>query len=145
IGGSVYRRRTGDVCRGASGADGAARRVAVKSARLIWWVLAAGLGGGLTLGLVMRLAFAYLQPALIRRQPNLEWDAQHYQRIAHNLVEGHGDSLDGVTPNTEWAPVAPFLIAGVYALGGGDLAARVVFALVGTLTIWLTYVLAPES
>jgi len=100
------------------------------SGRLIWLVLGVALG--------LRVAYAV-------RQPSLEWDAYLYRDIAHNLLGGHGYTLDGVKPTTAWSPVPTFLIAGVYLLGGNDFVVRLVWVVIGVLVVFAAYRLVLEN
>lgn len=101
----------------------------LNSSRLIWLVL---------------IFAAFVRVGYACRQPNVEWDASFYRTIAHHLIEGHGYTVDGTTPCTEWAPATPYLLAVVYRLGGGDFAARMVWVVLGTLAVWAMYGLASE-
>ena len=74
--------------------------VLFRSTKVIWLILG--------VGAMIRVIYGL-------RQPVLEWDAYLYRDIAHNLVAGRGYTLDGETPNTEWAPLPTYLIAAVYS------------------------------
>ncbi len=69
-------------------------------------------------------------------------DAQNYDLYARRIVAGAG--LD---EQMFWQPFAyPLLLAGIYAISDGSmLAARIVHALVGSITCALIYVLAARS
>ncbi|MFZ0758601.1 MAG: glycosyltransferase family 39 protein [Candidatus Sulfotelmatobacter sp.] len=95
------------------------------SSKHLIWIL-------LLIAVVIRGAFAL-------RNPSMEWDASHYRAIAHHLATGQGYTSDGLHPETYWAPLAPFLIAGVYKLGGGNLAVREVWALLGVCLVFAVY------
>lgn len=78
------------------------------------------------------------------REPVDERDANVYRAIATNLVGGRGYSQNGTSPESEYAPVAPLLLAGVYALGGGNVAARELWAILGVLGVALAFQLARQ-
>jgi len=69
----------------------------------------------------------------------MEWDAESYRNVARHLATEQGYTSDGLHPETYWAPLTPFLIAGVYKLGGGDLVVREVWALCGTCLVLALY------
>jgi 4-amino-4-deoxy-L-arabinose transferase-like glycosyltransferase len=106
---------------------------ALNSPRFLWTILA--------FALVIRVLFAF-------RQPAWEADASNDRAIGRHLVEGRGyvgEERAGNAPNTERAPVPPFLIAGIYWLGGTDLVVRFGWALLGTLTVWVVYRLVRDE
>jgi 4-amino-4-deoxy-L-arabinose transferase-like glycosyltransferase len=96
------------------------------SSRLIWMIL--------LVALLIRCGFAL-------RTPTVEWDAESYRRVARHLADGAGYTSDGLQPETYWAPLAPFLIAGVYTLGGGNLAVREVWAVLGACLVLVLHAL----
>jgi len=74
------------------------------------------------------------------------YDATAYAAIARNLDEGHGFTVGATAtqPSTDYSPGLPLFVAGVYKLTGGvhERLARLVLALLGTLAILFTYLLA---
>ncbi len=92
----------------------------------------------LALGLALRLQAALTPPA----DPGN--DASAYMQIARGLYEdGHYGGPGLASPN-DWSPGAPLLYGAVYYLTGGvhPTAALVLLAVLGTVTILLTYLLA---
>src|SRR5918993_4276269 len=92
----------------------------------------------LALGLGLRMHAALTPPA----DPGN--DAAAYMQIAAGLYEdGHYGGRGQASPN-DWSPGAPLLYGAVYAVTGGvnPKAALVLLALLGTVTILLTYLLA---
>ena len=92
----------------------------------------------LVLGLGLRLEAALTPPA----DPGN--DASAYMQIAKGLYQdGHYGGRGQSSPN-DWSPGAPLLYGLVYAVTGGvhPKAALVLLALLGTVTILLTYLLA---
>jgi 4-amino-4-deoxy-L-arabinose transferase-like glycosyltransferase len=73
------------------------------------------------------------------------YDAQAYATIAANLERGEGFSLGpGATqPASNYSPGLPLLVGGVYAIAGGvhERAARLVLALIGTLSVLFAYLI----
>ncbi len=73
------------------------------------------------------------------------YDAQGYASIAANLERGEGFSLGpGATqPASNYSPGLPLFVSGVYALTGGvhERTARLVLALLGTLSVLFTYLI----
>ncbi len=71
------------------------------------------------------------------------FDAAAYAAIARNLDEGRGFTLgSGATqPASNYSPGLPLFVAGVYEVTGGvhERMARLVLALLGTLTVLFTY------
>jgi hypothetical protein len=74
------------------------------------------------------------------------YDAGAYAAIAANLERGDGFTVGaGATqPSSSYSPGLPLFVAGVYELTGGvhERAARVVLALLGTLSVLFAYLLA---
>jgi len=74
------------------------------------------------------------------------YDAAAYAAIARNLDEGHGFTVGaGATqPSDDYSPGLPLFVAGVYKVSGGvhERLAREVLALIGALSVLLTYLLA---
>ncbi len=95
------------------------------------WLLA----GILVLALAVRLAY------VSRMGPQLQWpDARHYDRIAQNLVEGRGFTIEPL--NTKLSirpPLFPVILSAVYAAGGGVGAARALQAFMGAALVLLVY------
>jgi 4-amino-4-deoxy-L-arabinose transferase-like glycosyltransferase len=92
----------------------------------------------LTLGLGLRLGEAWDGRAPV-------FDAAAYATIATNLEHDQGFTLGaGATqPAGNYSPGLPLFVAGVYKLSGGvhERLARVILALLGTLTVLFTYLL----
>src|SRR3954449_12333565 len=92
----------------------------------------------LLIGLALRVQAALTPPA----DPGN--DATAYMQIAKALyTDGHYGAHGQASPN-DWSPGAPLLYGAVYYLTGGVhvKAALLLVALLGTLTILLTYLLA---
>ena len=74
------------------------------------------------------------------------YDAAAYAAIARNLDEGNGFTVGaGATqPSSDYSPGLPLFVTGVYKITGGvhERTARLVLALIGTLAILFTYLLA---
>lgn len=74
------------------------------------------------------------------------YDAAAYARIAANLEDGDGFTLGaGATqPASNYSPGVPLLAAGLYELSGGvhERLARLVLAIVGTLSVLFGYLIA---
>jgi hypothetical protein len=73
------------------------------------------------------------------------YDAQGYASIAANLERGEGFGLgpDPTQPASNYSPGLPLFVSGVYALTGGvhERAARLVLALLGTLSVLFAYLI----
>jgi 4-amino-4-deoxy-L-arabinose transferase-like glycosyltransferase len=74
------------------------------------------------------------------------YDAQAYAAIAANLERGEGFALGpGATqPASDYSPGLPLLAGGIYAISSGihERAARLVLALIGTLSVLFAYLVA---
>jgi hypothetical protein len=74
------------------------------------------------------------------------YDAAAYAAIAKNLDQGNGFTVGpGATqPSSDYSPGLPLFVAGLYKVTGGvhERLARVVLALLGTLAVLFTYLLA---
>src|SRR5882757_2689221 len=74
------------------------------------------------------------------------FDAAAYAAIAKNLDQGNGFTVgaDATQPSSDYSPGLPLFVAGLYKVTGGvhERFARVVLALIGTLAILFTYLLA---
>jgi len=74
------------------------------------------------------------------------FDAAAYATIAANLDRGNGFTLgsSATQPASNYSPGLPLFVAGVYKLSGGvhERLARVVLALLGTLSILFAYLIA---
>jgi hypothetical protein len=74
------------------------------------------------------------------------YDAAAYAAIAKNLDEGNGFTVGaGATqPSSDYSPGLPLFVAGLYKVTGGvhERLARIVLALIGTLAVLFTYLLA---
>jgi 4-amino-4-deoxy-L-arabinose transferase-like glycosyltransferase len=92
----------------------------------------------LTLGLGLRLNEAWNGRAPV-------FDATAYSTIAANLDHDQGFTLGATAtqPASNYSPGLPLFVAGVYKLSGGvhERLARVILALLGTLSVLFTYLL----
>jgi 4-amino-4-deoxy-L-arabinose transferase-like glycosyltransferase len=74
------------------------------------------------------------------------FDAAAYAAIAKNLDQGNGFTVgaEATQPSSDYSPGLPLFVAGLYKLTGGvhERLARIVLALIGTLAILFTYLLA---
>jgi hypothetical protein len=74
------------------------------------------------------------------------FDAAAYAAIAKNLDQGDGFTVgaDATQPSSDYSPGLPLFVAGIYKVTDGvhERLARVILALVGTLAILFTYLLA---
>lgn len=73
------------------------------------------------------------------------YDAKAYAAIAANLERGDGFTVgsEATQPSSNYSPGLPLFVAGVYAVGGGvhEQLARIVLALVGTLSVLFAYLI----
>jgi 4-amino-4-deoxy-L-arabinose transferase-like glycosyltransferase len=92
----------------------------------------------LLLGLGLRLGQAWDGRAPV-------YDASAYAAIAANLERGDGFTVgpQATQPSSNYSPGLPLLVAGVYKLSGGvhEQLARVVLALVGSLSVLFAYLI----
>src|SRR5882757_4507343 len=74
------------------------------------------------------------------------FDAAAYAAIAKNLDQGNGFTVGAraTQPSSDYSPGLPLFVAGLYKVTGGvhERLAREVLALIGTLAILFTYLLA---
>jgi hypothetical protein len=74
------------------------------------------------------------------------FDAAAYAAIARNLDEGHGFTVGAAAtqPSSDYSPGLPLFVAGIYKVTGGvhERLARLVLALLGTLAVVFTYLIA---
>ncbi|HJZ38607.1 MAG TPA: hypothetical protein VJ204_20215 [Solirubrobacterales bacterium] len=74
------------------------------------------------------------------------FDAAAYAAIARNLDEGHGFTVgaSATQPSSDYSPGLPLFVAGIYKVSGGvhERLARLVLALLGTLAVVFTYLIA---
>jgi 4-amino-4-deoxy-L-arabinose transferase-like glycosyltransferase len=74
------------------------------------------------------------------------YDATAYAAIARNLDQGHGFTVGAAAtqPSDDYSPGLPLFVAGLYEVTGGvhERLAREVLALLGTLAVLFTYLLA---
>jgi 4-amino-4-deoxy-L-arabinose transferase-like glycosyltransferase len=93
----------------------------------------------LLLGIGLRVDYAW-----DGREP--VFDAAAYAAIASNLERGEGFTVGSAAtqPSSNYSPGLPLLVAGVYELTGGihERLARVLLALVGSLSVLFAYLLA---
>ena len=92
----------------------------------------------LLLGLGLRVDYAWEGRAPV-------YDAVAYARIAANLDEGNGFTAgsQATQPSSNYSPGLPLLAAGLYEVGGGvhERLARVVLAVIGTLSVLFAYLI----
>jgi len=92
----------------------------------------------LLIGLGLRLSYAW-----DGREP--VFDAAAYAAIAANLERGNGFTVGpaATQPSSNYSPGLPLLVAGAYEVTGGvhERTARVLLALLGTLSVLFTYLL----
>jgi len=100
------------------------------------WIGLGALAAILLLGLGLRVGEAWDGRAPV-------YDAQAYAAIARSLDEGDGFTVGaGATqPSSNYSPGLPLLVAGLYGVTGGvhERLARVVLAVVGTLSVLFAY------
>src|ERR1700712_2504035 len=74
------------------------------------------------------------------------FDATAYAAIARNLDQGHGFTVGAAAtqPSSDYSPGLPLFVAGIYKVTGGvhERLARLVLALLGTLAVVFTYLIA---
>jgi 4-amino-4-deoxy-L-arabinose transferase-like glycosyltransferase len=74
------------------------------------------------------------------------FDATAYAAIARNLDEGQGFTVGAAAtqPSSDYSPGLPLFVAGIYKVTGGvhERLARLVLALLGTLAVVFTYLIA---
>jgi 4-amino-4-deoxy-L-arabinose transferase-like glycosyltransferase len=74
------------------------------------------------------------------------FDAAAYAAIARNLDEGHGFTVGAAAtqPSSDYSPGLPLFVAGIYKVTGGvhERLARLILALLGTLAVVFTYLIA---
>lgn len=103
------------------------------------WASLAALAVILVLGLGLRVGEAWDGRAPV-------FDAAGYAEIAANLDRGEGFTLGtkATQPASNYSPGLPLLVAGVYKLTGGvhERLARVILALLGTLSVLFAYLIA---
>ena len=101
-------------------------------------VALAALAGLVLIGLGLRVQAALTPPDDVGN------DAAAYMQIAAALYEHGTYGAPGQASANDWSPGAPLLYAGVYYATGGvhPNAALILLALLGTVTILLTYLLA---
>lgn len=127
---------------------------------MVVWTLAKAIALGLVLVAVVRLservsdrkssllivvgAVALRVGWMLLVHPEPTGDAAWYHQRAASLAGGHGYSIDGA-PTGLFAPAYPFLLAGVYLVGGVDPASgRALNLFLTTLEILLTWKLGRE-
>jgi len=106
------------------------------AARSGGWIGLATLVAILLLGLGLRVSEAWDGRAPV-------YDAQAYAAIAANLSKGDGFTVGtaATQPSSNYSPGLPLFVAGLYEVTGGvhERLARVVLALVGTLSVLFAY------
>jgi hypothetical protein len=99
----------------------------------------AALAAILLLGLGLRVGEAWDGRAPV-------YDATAYAAIAANLEQGDGFTVgpSATQPSSNYSPGLPLLVAGVYEVTGGvhERLARVILALLGTLSVLFAYLIA---
>ncbi|HEV2790279.1 MAG TPA: hypothetical protein VGV69_03155, partial [Solirubrobacterales bacterium] len=74
------------------------------------------------------------------------FDAAAYAAIAANLEEGNGFTVgpEATQPSSNYSPGLPLFVAGLYELTGGEHErfARLVLALIGSLSVLFAYLIA---
>ncbi len=96
----------------------------------------------IALVVVLLTALALRTGLLVVRSENLSDDRDAYRGIAESLVEGMGFAHPGTTTETAYRPpLYPLLLAAILGAGGGDFALAAAHALLGTLTVLLTYLI----
>lgn len=92
----------------------------------------------LLLGLGLRLNEAWDGRAPV-------YDAQAYAAIASNLEQGEGFTVgaQATQPSSNYSPGLPLFVAGIYEVAGGvhERLARVVLAVIGTLSVLFAYLI----
>ena len=94
----------------------------------------------LAIALAVRLAVVVATPGF---QPF--FDAVDYDYHARSIADGHGypaAERTGSGPTAYRPPLYPVTLAGVYVLGGGRTAGRVLGALLGTLAVYLVFLVS---
>jgi hypothetical protein len=103
------------------------------------WIGFAALMAILALGLGLRLSEAWDGRASV-------YDARAYAAIAANLEEGNGFTVGSraTQPSSNYSPGLPLFVAGVYKATGGvhERLARVVLAVIGSLSVLFAYLIA---
>jgi 4-amino-4-deoxy-L-arabinose transferase-like glycosyltransferase len=93
----------------------------------------------LLIGLGLRVSYAW-----DGREP--VFDAAAYAAIAANLEQGNGFTVGAAAtqPSSNYSPGLPLLVAGAYEVTGGvhERLARVLLALIGSLAVLFTYLIA---
>ncbi|MCJ7509039.1 MAG: radical SAM protein [candidate division Zixibacteria bacterium] len=97
----------------------------------------------LTLLLIFLLSFALRFIWVSKLGPEFYWaDERDYDKIATNLIEGKGYTLDGVEPTAFRPPGQSIFLASLYFLFGHDLLlVRIVQSILGSLACLLVYLI----
>ncbi|NQV24798.1 MAG: glycosyltransferase family 39 protein [Rhodopirellula sp.] len=90
---------------------------------------------------ILLLACQLRSAAVTVRFENLQVDRDSYLKIAQNLVNGNGYCSTVGQPTAYRPPLYPLLVA-VCIQMGGTIALAIVQILLGTATVWLTWLLA---
>ncbi len=102
------------------------------------WIGVGALVAVLLLGLGLRVSEAWDGRAPV-------YDAQAYAAIAENLSDGDGFTAGAAAtqPSSNYSPGLPLLAAGLYEATGGEheRLARVVLALIGTMSVLFAYLI----
>ncbi len=108
------------------------------AARSGGWVGLFAVVAVLLLGLGLRVAEAWDGRAPV-------YDASAYAAIAANLEAGDGFTVGpaATQPSSNYSPGLPLFVAGLYELSGGEHErfARIALALIGTLSVWFTFLI----
>jgi 4-amino-4-deoxy-L-arabinose transferase-like glycosyltransferase len=102
----------------------------LNSERFLWFAVG--------LALILRVGYAM-------REPLDERDASYYREIARQLADGRGFTGPDGQPAVFWSPVVPYILCGLYRVGGTDLAARQLWALIGLLCVCGAFTLVHEN
>ena len=101
----------------------------LRSRHLVWLIL---------------LVSAILRCGYAVHEPVDERDARFYREIGKNLADGRGYVSDDGQEAGLWAPVAAYVIAAVYKVGGHDLALRGVWAVIGISCVLVAFLLVRD-
>ena len=92
------------------------------------------------LALAFGLRLAWIELAKLDPFDGDYFDMLFYHLTAHRLLAGEGYTNPDGTPTAVWPPLYPILLAGVYAISDGSLAAgRLANPFLGALTTFFTY------
>ena len=100
----------------------------------------------LTLILIFLLSFALRFVWVLKLGPKLYWEDEYqYDKIATNLLEGKGYTLNGVEPTAYRPPGQPIFLAMLYlSLGHNLLLVRISQSILGSLACLLVYLICTK-